>query len=138
MRKLTRIVVLLATVAVPAAALASGGSGQVDVANCFKEVYKPKAFFIACGDGTDYLTKLHWSHWSESGATGTGVDEVNPCKPDCARGHFTAYPVTVKLSKPISCRKRKHKVFNFVGRTFTGKVPSHYERRMQTALGCPL
>jgi hypothetical protein len=132
-----RITVSLALVAAPAVALASAPSNGIDVTNCNQEIYKPSAITIACSDGTEYLTKLKWSSWTRSGASGTGVDEVNPCNPDCAQGHFKGYAVTVKLSKPTSCHKQRHKVFNTLALTYTGSRPKGSLKSSTTTLGCP-
>jgi hypothetical protein len=137
-RRLLQIAVALALVAVPAAALASANSGRIDVTNCNRELYKPKAIVTACGDGTDILAKLKWTSWNRSGATGRGIDEVNPCKPDCASGHVKSFAATIKLSKPITCRKQKHKVFDLLTVTYTGKRPRGAPRTAKLSLGCPL
>jgi hypothetical protein len=135
--RLLRITVGLAIVAAPAVALASGGSRQVWVTNCIKEQYKPGTVFIACGDGSDYLTKLSWSSWSATQASGKGTDEVNLCDPDCVSGHFKSYAVTVALSQPTSCHKRKHKVFNLLKLTYTGSHPKGFKQHEMVSLGCP-
>jgi hypothetical protein len=134
---LLRIAIPLALVAAPAVALASSGSNHVAVTDCTKEVYKPSGFVLACGDGTSYLTKMKWTTWTGSRATGAGTDEVNACNPDCADGHFKGYAVTVTLSDVKSCHKQKHKVFNDLHLTYTSTHPKGFRRSSQLALGCP-
>ncbi|SEM06083.1 hypothetical protein [Streptacidiphilus jiangxiensis] len=62
---------------------------------------KPATYVLACGDGNNYLTGLHWSTWSADAATGTGTDVANDCKPYCAAGHFHSFPVNVRLTEPV-------------------------------------
>ena len=141
--RVLRTILPAAVLVVPAVALASSGtgsgsgSGQVWVTNCNQARYKPKVIFIACGDGTDYLSKLTWSKWTATGASGKGTNEFNACNPDCASGHFTAYPVTIALSKPTSCHKQKHRVFNDLKLTYTGTHPKGVKRTSTISLGCP-
>ncbi|WP_129305108.1 hypothetical protein [Streptomyces sp. L2] len=61
---------------------------------------RPADFILACGDGNSRLTGLHWTQWGPRAATGTGINEVNDCKPYCAAGRFHSYPVTVRLDDP--------------------------------------
>ncbi|MER5548517.1 hypothetical protein [Streptomyces sp. NPDC002589] len=66
---------------------------------------RPADFILACGDGNSRLIGLHWSQWNSHGATATGVNMVNDCKPYCAAGRFHAYPVTVRLDDPKPWKK---------------------------------
>ncbi|MGW2845737.1 hypothetical protein [Streptomyces sp. NPDC001274] len=67
---------------------------------------RPGDFLLACGDGNNRLTNIHWSHWGPSSALGTALDNVNDCQPYCAAGTFHAYPVIVRLDGPESSRAR--------------------------------
>lgn len=103
----------LAAVALPASA-ASAATGRATVparsagppahhrvlVDCVERPQvRPHDFVLACGDGNNALTSLHWSHWGRYSATATGVDVVNDCVPYCAAGHFHGYPVTVRLDR---------------------------------------
>ncbi|MER6028861.1 hypothetical protein [Streptomyces sp. NPDC001851] len=66
---------------------------------------RPADFILACGDGNSRLMGLHWTRWSPDGATATGVNWVNDCKPYCAAGRFHGYRVTVRLDEPKSWTK---------------------------------
>jgi hypothetical protein len=134
-KQLTRIVALLALVALPATALATASS-QVWVPNCIKAQYKPAQLTLSCGDHNNYLTKLKWSSWTTTQATGSGTNEVNNCTPSCVAGHFKAYPVLVTLSKPKRCPKVSHKVFGHISIKFTGKHPGS-SRSTGGPLACP-
>ena len=59
---------------------------------------RPGTYLLACGDGNNYLTSLHWSQWGTTGARATGTDVANDCLPYCAAGHFHDYPAVVSLS----------------------------------------
>jgi len=56
-----------------------------------------------CGDGNIYLTGLKWSHWTASGAVGTGQAHQNDCIPFCAMGHYHVYPIGIELFRPREC-----------------------------------
>lgn len=102
------LVSLLGLLAISAVAFAASAGRRVWVPECNKAVYKPRQLLLACGDGTNYLAKLEWTRWGTRSATGTGVDEVDDCTPDCARGHFHGYPAAVTLSGPRRCAHVKH------------------------------
>ena len=58
-------------------------------------------------DGSLSVTGMHWRVWNAHRAVGTGTAHVNDCKPDCADGHFSSHPVTVRLGHPrIMCGSR--------------------------------
>jgi hypothetical protein len=104
--------------------------------SCLHERFKPKQIVIACADGTDVLKGLKWSTWSATRATGTGTDYVVTCSPDCASGHRTAYPVSVTLTQPRSCKRQAHPVFSRAmlkfGKTHPGLLSAESDR-----LSCP-
>lgn len=101
----------LAAAALPASAASAATGGparsagpparhRVVVVDCVERPQvRPHDFVLACGDGNNALTSLHWSHWGTYSATATGVDVVNDCVPYCAAGHFHGYPVTVRLDR---------------------------------------
>jgi hypothetical protein len=81
----------LAATAAPAAAK------PVVIVNCLsKAQVKPSSYVIACGDGNDYLTALHWVSWKNV-AFGSGTEHLNDCNPSCAQGKVYTYPVLVTL-----------------------------------------
>ncbi len=59
---------------------------------------RPGTYLLACGDGNNYLTSLHWSQWGAKGARAVGTDVANDCLPYCAAGHFHDYPAVVTLT----------------------------------------
>jgi hypothetical protein len=140
MRSLARAVALVSLLAAPTAALAATASGRVLVPNCSRAVYKPHRIILACGDGSNQLIQLHWSRWTTRSATGSGVDEVNDCTPDCVNGHFHAYPAIVTLSRPKSCRHpagiRRPRVFGRIVVQYPGAHPGS-SSKMTSPLACP-
>jgi hypothetical protein len=64
---------------------------------------RPAQIVLACGDGNFYAAGLRWTSWTSSSATATGVGRQNDCNPYCAAGHFRAYPISVRLSDPVTC-----------------------------------
>ena len=64
---------------------------------------RPRAIVLACGDGNFYANHLRWTSWTQTSARATGVGHQNDCKPDCAAGHFQAYPIALRLSKVVGC-----------------------------------
>jgi hypothetical protein len=119
-----RLAIVVALLALPAIALAAIPPHAILAPNCTKAQYKPHQIMLACNDGTDYLTKLQWTRWNRRKAVATGINEVDNCKPDCARGHFHAYPVKVTLSRPHRCTKvKRHKVFGHIVLSYPGAHP---------------
>ena len=55
---------------------------------------------LMSGDGSLYAKGISWTGWGTATATGRGTAEENNCQPDCAQGTFSAYPVTIILTKP--------------------------------------
>ena len=68
-----------------------------------RPVERPASIVIACGDGNFYVTALHWKRWNATDAVGTGTGHQDDCRPDCAAGHFHAFPLTIRLSRVVQC-----------------------------------
>jgi hypothetical protein len=58
--------------------------------------------FIGCATSADNLGSIHWSSWTMTNAMGTASHSINNCKPDCAGGTFSSFPVQVTLSEPTT------------------------------------
>ncbi len=61
---------------------------------------RPHYYQLACATGQQYLTSLHWSTWTDSGASGEGELAADNCIPYCAAGKFIDNPVLISLSDP--------------------------------------
>jgi len=88
-----------------AATAASGAVARVPVfGGCTSKVrVRPHSVDFACADGNFYATGLRWTRWDAREASATGLGQQNDCTPDCASGHFHAYPLAVRLSGPLVC-----------------------------------
>ena len=52
------------------------------------------------GTGAAHPGHLKWQSWTATGATGSGADWIDDCKPNCANGTFKAHPVKVAAFRP--------------------------------------
>lgn len=53
------------------------------------------------GDATAILEHMTWSTWTGTVAVGTGMENLEDCKPDCASGGQYLVPVVVTFSHPL-------------------------------------
>jgi hypothetical protein len=83
------------------AAIAASGVGFAATAapktavivDCSGAHARPATFNRLCGDGSDYITGMHWVSWKNV-AYGSGTEHVNSCNPSCATSHHVyTYPV---------------------------------------------
>lgn len=66
---------------------------------------RPAKLVVACADENFFLTNLVWSRWGNTQALATGISHQNLCTPDCARGQFRTYPISVRLFRPVTCSR---------------------------------
>jgi hypothetical protein len=59
------------------------------------------------GDATNVVTKITWSSWTASGASGQGTSDIDSCNPNCAQAPPSLVPTTVTLSAPVNGRFTK-------------------------------
>ena len=97
------------------------------VFDCTQGQVRPRGFILACADGNNYLTMLSWSAWSSAFASGTGMQTINDCAPDCAEGQFHSYPVDFVLwrSTPVPHSSGK-RYFSRVTVLYPGTRPPVY------------
>lgn len=55
---------------------------------------------VFAGDGTNFITRLHWQGWGGPIAVATGIDHSDNCTPNCIGGHFQSIPGQVTLYRP--------------------------------------
>ena len=96
---------------------------------------RPHEVVFACADANFYADTLHWTRWGASEATGTAIGHENDCTPYCAAGHFHTYPLTVRLSRPVTCVKGRRE-FSRIAWTFTAAKPAHQKRMGVETLPC--
>ena len=61
---------------------------------------EPRAIYFS-GDSGDIATDLTWSSWAADRAVGSGTWHYLDCRPSCAAGTSTPYPVTITLTNPV-------------------------------------
>ncbi len=54
------------------------------------------------GDGTNVVTGITWSSWTATGATGTGMSDIDSCTPSCAAASPDNVSTTITLSDPVN------------------------------------
>ena len=59
------------------------------------------------GDATNVVTKITWSSWTPTGATGQGTSDIDSCNPNCAQAPPSLVPAMVTLSAPVNGRFTK-------------------------------
>ena len=115
------IVLAAALFALSAPALA-GGKRVLLIGNCAKPQFKPSSLIFACGDASLGATGVSWTSWTRKTATGAGTGQLNDCNPDCVHGKTKPGPMTVRASKPQTC-KNGRRIFTKLAYTWTGGAP---------------
>ncbi|HTQ89415.1 MAG TPA: hypothetical protein VMK84_07960, partial [Streptosporangiaceae bacterium] len=54
------------------------------------------------GDSTNVVTKITWSSWTATEASGQGTSDIDSCNPNCAQAPPSLVPTTVTLSAPVN------------------------------------
>jgi hypothetical protein len=54
------------------------------------------------GDASNIVTKITWSSWTATGASGTGTSGIESCNPNCAQGPVKQVTTTITLSDPVN------------------------------------
>jgi hypothetical protein len=128
-----------------AAALVSSHASVPAFAGCLSlsdAQIRPSALLVACGDGNFFLAGVKWTRWDLREADGSGSGHQNDCTPDCARGNFHTYRVSVRLFRPRTCSNRRREFTRFTFR-FVSKDPSGaangatFKSPFYTGKGCP-
>jgi hypothetical protein len=124
--------------------IASAATPVPSFAGCWPKApqTRPASILAACGDGNFIITGISWASWTAVAATGAGIGHQNDCTPDCARGHFHRYRVSLRLYRPVRCQNGRHEFTRFAWR-FVGTKPSNGIRGgtdkspFYTGVGCP-
>jgi serine/threonine protein kinase len=53
------------------------------------------------GDSTNVVTKISWTSWSATEASGSGTSDIDSCNPNCAQAPPSLVPTTITLSAPV-------------------------------------
>lgn len=78
------------------------------------------AFIAGAGHGSPAIV---WSRWDAHAGRGRGADWHDNCIPDCAGGHFTAYPATITVYRPR--RLGGYLLFTRMTTAFSGPRPPY-------------
>jgi serine/threonine protein kinase len=54
------------------------------------------------GDSTNVVTKISWTSWTATGASGTGTSDIDSCNPNCAQAPPSLVPTTITLTDPVN------------------------------------
>ena len=88
-----------------------------------KPQVRPASIVIACADANFYVDHLHWKSWGTKAAVAIGQGHQNDCTPNCAAGHFHAFPMKVRLSRVVTCT-RGQRQFARITWSIRGKADS--------------
>lgn len=75
---------------------------------------------IYCGDNSVSVTDISWSSWGPRTASGSGTENINLCRPNCAAGNYEQRAVQVELSR------LQRKAFTSITVTGTDGVTATY------------
>jgi len=53
------------------------------------------------GDSTNVVTKITWTSWTATEASGSGTSDIDSCNPNCAQAPPSLVPTTITLSAPV-------------------------------------
>ena len=85
---------------VPAAQAAARYS-KVGLIGCAHKLEtRPKAYLLACGDGTVGLIDVRWKAFGGAVARGAGTLAVDDCEPSCAAGKASKTRVSIVANAP--------------------------------------
>jgi hypothetical protein len=94
-------------VSTPASTPASTGQGQLPVLTVGGYTGMKPTEIAYSGDATNVVTKITWSSWTATGASGQGTSDIDSCNPNCAQAPPSLVPTTVTLSAPVNGRFTK-------------------------------
>jgi hypothetical protein len=47
------------------------------------------------------VTKISWTSWTATGASGTGTSDIDSCNPNCAQAPLNLVTTTITLTDPL-------------------------------------
>jgi hypothetical protein len=97
--------------------------------NTNRPLVEPTGYVLACGDGSDSLIAVHWTSWTPDGATGTGIEHLNNCIPNCggqAESKFVNYPVKISLTGSYLAAQTEPMSYAEITLTYLAARPLRY------------
>jgi serine/threonine protein kinase len=94
-------------VGTPASTPAIAGPAQLPVLTVGSYTGMKPTEIAYSGDATNVVTKITWSSWTATGASGQGTSDIDSCDPNCAQAPPSLVPTTVTLSAPVNGRFTK-------------------------------
>ena len=94
-------------VSTPASTPAITGTAQLPVLTVGGYTGMKPTEIAYSGDATNVVTKITWSSWTATGASGQGTSDIDSCNPNCAQAPPSLVPTTVTLSAPVNGRFTK-------------------------------
>ncbi len=85
----------------PASTPASSSPAALPVLTAGSYTGMKPAEIAFSGDSTNVVTKISWSSWTATGASGTGTSDIDSCNPNCAQAPPSLVPTTITLSDPV-------------------------------------
>jgi hypothetical protein len=86
----------------------------------------PGAHGYVGGQGNGKPPPIRWKQWTRERAAAAGAVVQGNCTPSCAQGTFTAYRVSISLSRPATSHGQL--LFTRMTLRFSGQRPSNYRR----------
>jgi hypothetical protein len=80
----------------------SGMESGVYTYVCHDLKIAPSRMQFDCQEGETFIDDIIWYDWKATGATGKGTLNLSDCSFGCKSPNYRMYPVTVKLSSPVS------------------------------------
>jgi len=91
----------------PASTPATAGAVQLPVLTVGGYTGMKPTEIAYSGDATNVVTKIAWSSWTATEASGQGTSDIDSCNPNCAQAPPSLVPTTVTLSAPVNGRFTK-------------------------------
>ncbi|MEV6278455.1 hypothetical protein [Nocardia sp. NPDC051832] len=90
----------------------------VALLNCLRQPQiRPAAIVLSCADSNMIIDRITWDSWTDTAASGRGMESRSVCHPDCASAPRQSFPVAVELTMP------RDGVFTTLTKTPDGGVP---------------
>jgi hypothetical protein len=90
---------------------------------------RPNWMYLACADGNDIATDLHWISWNTKMAVAKGIETWNICEPSCA-GSTTWDSTAATFTLTHAAQTSQGWLFESLIAQVTGPTPRRFMRRV--------